>query len=77
MNQTTRKHPDLTPHDIARAVREVRLMAELWIDAVAARLASLQPHNLRRPVYRPRRRRLAWPQPRPSLKAPRTAQPIA
>jgi hypothetical protein len=66
----------LTPADIARAVREIRDMAELWIDEVAARLDKLKPHSLWRPVYRRRRRRLAWPQPRSSLKAPCTVRPI-
>jgi len=72
----SKKNPDLKPHDIARAVREIRLMAELWIDEVAARLDQLQPYSVRRPVYRRRRRRLAWLPPRPGLRAPRTTQPI-
>jgi hypothetical protein len=59
----SKKHPDLTPRDIARAVREVRLFSELWVDAVAARLDTLQPHALRRPRYRRRHRRLTWPRP--------------
>ena len=42
-------NPNLTPHDVAHAVREMRPAVELWIDAVAAKLDRLQP--------RPRRRR--------------------
>jgi hypothetical protein len=64
--QLSKADPELTPTDIGRAVREVRLMAELWIDEVATSLGRLQPYSLRRPVYRRRRRRLAWPQPRPT-----------
>jgi hypothetical protein len=59
----SRKNPDLTPRDVARATREIRLMAELWIDEVAAQLDQLAPWSLRRPAYRRRRRRLAWRQP--------------
>jgi hypothetical protein len=61
----SRKNPELIPSDVACAVREVRPMAELWIDEVAASLDRLRPHSLRRPVYRRRYRRLTWPQPRP------------
>jgi hypothetical protein len=43
-----RKNPALTPSDIAHAVRDVRLMAELWVDEVAASLDRLQPYSLRR-----------------------------
>jgi hypothetical protein len=59
----SRRNPDLTPRDIACAIREVRLMAELWVDAVAAELDRLAPHSLRRPTYQHRRRRLTWRQP--------------
>jgi hypothetical protein len=64
-----KRHPDLTPKDVARAVREIRLMAELWIDAVAARLDQLQPYGLRQPRYRRRHRRLHWPKITPRVAA--------
>jgi methylphosphotriester-DNA--protein-cysteine methyltransferase len=66
-----RKHADLTPADVARAIREVRLMAELWIDAVAAEINTLKTHK--RPVYRRRRRRLAFQLPRPTQRAEASA----
>jgi hypothetical protein len=57
----SRRHSDITPRDVSYAVRQVRLMAELWIDAVAARLDRLQPYGQRQPRYRRRQRKLPWP----------------
>ncbi len=78
----SRKNPSLTPRDIAHAVREVRLMAELWVDELAAQLDKLEPHSLKRPTYQRRKRRLAWrlpnarrrvPSVRPTVSAPTPA----